>query len=323
MKQTGMSQLLSRSVFSAILVLMLSGSCSEPIEFNFESEEDVLVVDGFITNQFKQHLIRLSFTSSKVDNIPIPNPARFARVELHNDQGEVFVLQNGGNGNYLTPAMFAEEGRSYQLRVEVNGKVYISEFEELPKAGPTPELEIAINDQDFRNIQQGSLIINRRGASIHAVIDKTATSNKNNVHYQWFVSDCRDFSNTPGLSSRICSVFGDITREPQLYLHRDPYIAGSVDLNYSYELTWIPKPLEGNVSGTLVVEIDQFIISQKAFEYWSDINETIVSRGTLFSPAVTRIFGNIKEESTGHLTLGFFGVYGEASTWRRIRLGGF
>ena len=298
-------------------------TCSDPFAFNIQAEEQKLVVDGFITNQFKQHLVRLSFTTSRIEDIPILNPVVVAQVELHNDQGAVIQLEGDRRGNFFTPPFRAEEGRAYQLVVRVGSESYRSSMESLPEANRTPDLQLAVDDRDYRDIIQGSLVINRQGLSIAARIDKDVISNGRQVYYQWFVSDCRLTNLPDNPQGRLCQVFGDIQRESRLHLHEDKFIPGQENESYFNELIWFPKPNSANIGDFLVIEIDQMIISEKAHEYWSGVEELIESSGTIFDPTPFRILGNVVQESTGNPTLGFFGVYREAGNWERLTPVGF
>ena len=299
------------------LLLVTIQDCSEPFEFDVAAEESTLVVDGFITNQLKEHLIRLSYTASRTGNISAVNPVRNGVVTLVDDLGNSWPVRHDRAQRYLTPPMQAEAGRSYQIIVEVNGKTYQSSFETLPNVSFTPNLEISFTTQDYRQYFQGSLFVNKQGLSISAKINKSVISNREPVRYQWYLNTCR--IELP--SGRSCSIYDDASRSTQLYLHQDNYVEGLESLQYFKELTWIPKPLNSSIP--LIVEIDQFIMSEKAYALWSKINNAIESKGTVFDPAPSRYLGNIEDMATGELTLGFFGVYYEASNYEKIVVPGF
>lgn len=312
-----------KSWMCIVLLFFAVQNCSDPFAFNIVADEERLVVDGFITNQLKQHLVRLSLTTSRIEDVPILNPVVTAQVFLQDDRGINIPLQGDGRGNYLTPVLQAEEDRAYRLVVQVGDETYQSGMESLPEAEYTPDLQIVSDDRDYRNIIQGSLVINRQGLSISAQINKDVISNGRNVHYQWFFSDCRLTNLPDNAPNRLCQVFGDIFRESRLHLHEDKFIAGSENVSYFHELNWIPKPNSANIGDFLVIEIDQMIISEKAYEYWSAVEELIESSGTIFDPTPFRILGNIKQVSSGKTSLGFFGVYREAGNWERLTPVGF
>lgn len=308
--------------FCLLTGLAIQG-CREPIDFDIVAEERELIVDGFITDQFNSHLIRLSYTASVVDNIAPPNPATGAIVEIYDDLGNLFEVHEDRRGNYYTTAMRAEEGRAYQIVVTLNQSTYRSSFEALPPATRTPNLEIFWDTEDYREVQQGSLFINRQGLSVNARIDKSVIVDRQPVYYQWFVSYCRREVPLSGNSARNCLVFGDITRPPQLYLHKDNYIPGLENTSYLTELNWFPKPNRFVITDVLVVEVDQFLMNASAFDFWSRVQNSIESRGTLFDPAGASILGNVEDTSTGNLTLGYFGVYREAGNWEKFIANGF
>ena len=309
-----------RNWLSFLALFLTVQDCSEPFEFDIVAEESVLVVDGFITNQLKEHLIRLSYTSSVIDNFTILNPVRSAQVSIIDDQGVRLRLSSNRNGDYFTPVFAAEEGRSYQLTVELGGRTYQSPFVSLPAVSSPPRFDVVLDAQDFREVISGTSLIRRRGASISAAINKNTIEDRQSVHYQWFVSDCRE--RIPRPDGRFCDIY-DNRRKPQLYLHRDKYIDGLENVQYNQELTWIPKPLNSDFDDAMIVEIDQFVISQDAYEFWSIISNAIESTGTIFDPVGSRYIGNIEDTSSGNHTLGFFGVYWEANDYERIIIPGF
>ncbi len=306
-----------------LLILALTiQSCREPYEINIVAEDQQLVVDGFITDQLDSHLVRLSYTSSVLDNITIPNPAFADRVELHDDLGTVMPLRAHRNGEYYTPVFQAEEERAYRIVVTLGDEVYQSTFESLPEVSTTPSLQVNVTTDD-RNIVQGSALIRREGLVISAQIDKSILVDQKPAYYQWFLSDCRPEFPVRSAITRNCNVFNDISRGTALYLHQDNYLANLQNVSYSNELTWIARPNSLNVSRALVIEIDQLLLSAKAYDFWSRVQNAIESNGTIFDPTGARILGNIENTKTGEATLGFFGVYRESAIWEQLIIPGY
>ena len=294
-----------------LALVLLQTSCTEPITFEFDLPPDDLVVDGFITDVYKRHLIRLSLSSRLEENVPIKRPVFDATVQIVDDLGNVILLETGqdGDGHFITPFMTANADRAYKIVVNYNGESYESTFEELPTESFAPDLNLRSDSFDIREVIQGSLIIPRRGTSIFAQLQKTDRT----VHYQWFVSRCiPDLSNGPlPIDQRYCSVLNNL-RKPVIRIYQDLYLEGLEGKEHEYELAWmIPK-----VSRELV-EIDQFLISEKAYNYWLDIKQSVENLDGIFASTPSTIVGNIENMESGESTLGFFGVYREAN-WGRV-----
>ena len=103
---------------------ILVTSCTEPIELDLNSDDNVrLVVDAFVTTDTAAHLINLSLTK---DYFGTGEPAKA--------QGAVVSITDGSNvtnlseiepGKYYTPDdYFGEEGKSYTLDIDYDGKTY-------------------------------------------------------------------------------------------------------------------------------------------------------------------------------------------------------
>ncbi|HSI69555.1 MAG TPA: DUF4249 domain-containing protein [Gillisia sp.] len=105
--------------FIAALGLLASG-CVEPIEFEGEIYESMVVVEGTITNEEKNQAILLS-TTYKLEEEG-PSPLRNAEVRVIDDTGGIFIFEEETPGEYVSVNSFrAEEGRSYQLEFTTPG----------------------------------------------------------------------------------------------------------------------------------------------------------------------------------------------------------
>jgi len=120
-----------------LLDLVLSISCTSPYEFEDETNEDILIVDGMITNQLKKHQIRLS-RSYPFETDPLPEKG--ATVEVVSSNGTTYNFIEKGDFLYeATMAFRAIEGQEYRVLITTReGKTITSTPMELP---PTAELE--------------------------------------------------------------------------------------------------------------------------------------------------------------------------------------
>ena len=87
-------------------------ACEIPIELNFPASDAKLVVDGFITNVEKEHLVRLSYSSGfNRDGIHLPDRIDNAFVEVVDNMGKRTRLVYRELGDYYTPMFKAESNR--------------------------------------------------------------------------------------------------------------------------------------------------------------------------------------------------------------------
>jgi hypothetical protein len=100
-----------------VLGLLLS-SCTEPIDWDLKYREtDLLVVEGKITSEMKQHEVKLTWPLYEMNGTP--EPVRGAQVEIF-DGSVVRSLSEDTErpGIYLTDSIFAaEKNQYYQLRI--------------------------------------------------------------------------------------------------------------------------------------------------------------------------------------------------------------
>jgi len=111
-----------------VLAGILTNSCINQLDVNIDSEEFILVVEGFISTLAGPHIIRISrsakygsFSDGTIKNV------LNAKVFIRDQKGEVTLLTNDGFGVYKTPFGFsAVVGNSYTLQIEVADETYYS-----------------------------------------------------------------------------------------------------------------------------------------------------------------------------------------------------
>ncbi len=100
-----------------ILIALAFAACTEKIDVELDETYTRLVVDGRITDDTTEHVIRLTKTTSYFYNQPAP------RVEgallTINDGEESFVLTETEPGIYKTEKMAGIIGRTYTLNIEL------------------------------------------------------------------------------------------------------------------------------------------------------------------------------------------------------------
>jgi hypothetical protein len=131
-----------RKIFKYLVVLVLvtiCGTCSEPYTPELSKYEDILVIDGMITDDPGPYEVKLtrSFKYSDTESMP----EQQAVVWIKDDQGNIASMAETTPGLYITidPDFRGIIGRQYQLYVSTSDQqVYESEFVELKRV---PEIE--------------------------------------------------------------------------------------------------------------------------------------------------------------------------------------
>lgn len=126
-------------------VLLLSCGVSE---IELPDGTQLLVVEGWVTNQEKQHWVKLSRTVPFDDNNS--ELAIEDAVVSINSEFISYPLTYSGNGIYLSDIFAGIESSNYQLNIElITGDLIQSEWEQLYPVSPLESIEVSFfDDQD-------------------------------------------------------------------------------------------------------------------------------------------------------------------------------
>jgi hypothetical protein len=105
------------------LAILSNTSCTKVIELDLKSNTTKLVIDGAVTNATGPHKIKLSKTVATTEsntNTEVDN----ATVIISDNAGSIDTLISKGKGNYETTKITGTPGRTYSLKVLVDGVSY-------------------------------------------------------------------------------------------------------------------------------------------------------------------------------------------------------
>lgn len=118
---------------SAILTILCFASCTEEFVPNTETFENLLVIEGNVTDELKQHEILLSRTSRFEEEGVLGESG--AEVRVVDDQQNEYLFQESDTGKYISVESFqAIQDREYTLFIKTTeGKSYSSDAVKLPQ----------------------------------------------------------------------------------------------------------------------------------------------------------------------------------------------
>ena len=127
---------LDLSIYCYMALLFCLG-CTAPYDFEDQTNEDVIIVDGMITNQVKKHQIRLSRSYPFEAN---PIPVKGADVRVISSDGTSFSFVEKGDFLYEAAQAFgAAKEKEYRVLITTReGKTITSTPMRLP---PSSQLE--------------------------------------------------------------------------------------------------------------------------------------------------------------------------------------
>jgi hypothetical protein len=299
--------------FLMILAGIFFTSCVDEFWPVLDKYENLLVIDGGITNEHGPYTVKLSL-SSKVDEIRII-PISNATVIIMDDTGESEVLVEAEPGTYLTSptGIQGEIGRAYKIKIlTADDRTYESEFEEI--RSPT-EIETLYAELEYR--EQEGLSHNLIGYQFYfntvpAVIDTNYFLTRLEATYEYkadflirFIYDgtLRPFTNSDSLQTcwRTYKV-------PEIYTYStlnltEPVITG-------YPLHFVDtETRELYIRYSLLMR--QFTLSEKAYTFWTAVKEQNSNQGGLYNTQPYQVRGNlVNTADSEEPVLGYFMVAG-------------
>jgi len=133
------------------LLLLSCGSCIEPFEPVIKETQEVLVINGMITDQPGMHYVEISRPSPY--NKPSYKPVRGCVVTVTDENGDMIQFMEGGGGGsrYCAdiPGSFLAVGKAYSLQVITpNQREYCSEYDTLLACPPIDSIYYEVETRE-------------------------------------------------------------------------------------------------------------------------------------------------------------------------------
>jgi hypothetical protein len=307
-------------LLASISLAFLLYACIDPYETGFEFDNQVLVVDGFITDAPVADTIRINLATSNSfvnDQQPIEN----ATVSIIVKDGATVQLRSAGKGRYYTPQGFrGQVGKSYKLKFNVADRGdYESNFQTL---SVSPSITKIYEKFDPKGILDAT---GTKTFSANLVyIDFKDPANERN-YYLWrythwerldICATCEGGTYIKSIeaclksSSRFAPTY-DYLCEPQCWtvIYSNKVISYS-DANSDglpvagQQIAKIP--MYSSIYGCLV-EVQQYSISADAYRFFKVLEGQTQSSGGLTDTPPAPLVGNIKNLSNStEAVVGYF-----------------
>lgn len=305
-----------KNILGFFILLWAFSQCVEPFEeFDAQDFEDYLVVEGLITNETKAHRILISRTSPIDSLVFIPETE--AQVHIEDEQGNRFPLSEKEPGKYFTTPNFTGIiGQSYTLLIQTSsGRNYRSDAVTLKSCPPI--------DSIYAEYRTG--LINRPDG-IEFYVDSHDPSNQTRYYrweweetyeivvpfasiFEWIqgnevrprtenVGNCwkSDTSSTILIKNTIGLANDQISRFPVRFMDK---FSQEIRTKYS-------------------ILVKQYALSEEAFTFWSNLQESQTRQGSLFDIQPGIIQGNIRSlDDENEIVLGYFDA-SQVSTLREF-----
>ncbi len=288
-----------RQYFKYISLIILG--CQEPIELGFQSDEEYLVIDGFITDDFGPHTIKISksepFTN---DEVVIFEKVQNAVVTITDDLGNATSLTMSGPGNYLTPSVFSGQiGRSYTLNVEVNGETYVSTPQQIPAKSSFDSVYFEQGERETFNTD-GELLVS---PTVKFLCDVDYASQNSYIGITW--EGTYEYKTVFRLRPYNCYIDEAYEGFSSIVTNED------VNEGLANELTVGELLFDIRFKVAYSLNTILYSMNEEAHNFHFQINQQRSSRGSVFDPQPFQISGNIRNVNDPDQTiLGYFGAYG-------------
>jgi len=296
-----------------MMMLVSVISCEEEFQPELDKYDDILVVDGLLTNSENPVLVKLSVSSPVYEKKYIP----LSNAELHlTDQNQSLILLSEtlpGNYEAADASFRGQVGNTYQLHITLpNGKQYISEECLLKPSVPIDSVfgvaqnpELNEIEYDYPGLQ--FYIENHAQASDTSYylwrLEQTYKYRSTfEIDYTW-EGEYLPYPNPDSLHTCwLTSNVGQIIYASTKYL--DPTAINRFPLHYVSSDTKL-------LSIRYSLLVNQLNISEDAFNFFNILEQQNLDQGDLWSKQPVQIRGNLHNiNSSEEPVLGYFVVAG-------------
>lgn len=305
------------------MVIVTFFACVEPFEINYGSQNEILFIEADINDLDAEQFVRIQKNTPSEKNIDYLN-VETAKVQVTENDTKVYDCAYSEGGKYKLPEGFLGKiGASYKLRFELDGKSYQSSTETISSVAPIESIYSVLNKNG----------IDYKGKKVdgHEIYIDTKDINTDKQFYlwQWRLFEkqgyCRSCEggrfNVNPLPLGRCVEDANLMRRGTTYdylCNKDCW-----DIFYNQEVNVMSDKYSNgqSIKGRLVakvpffqfrnalIEVQQYSISQSAFEYFNILINQTQRNGSLADTPPAGLVGNVKniEDSTEPIG-GFFMV---------------
>ena len=286
-----------------LMILLLPGACIESFDPDIEKYENILVVEGIITDKKEVYTVRLSRTLKFNENRPIMVTG--ALVEVLDDLGNLFTFTESSDGIYTsdTSSFVGVPGRSYMLMIQTDdGSNYASSSDLLKAAPPI--------DSVFHSYKEISLPGNELLQGIEIFLDTNDPQDETRF-YRWEWIETWEFSvpyTKLGYEAReFCWASAP---SDQIVIASTMQLSSDV---VNDQLLYFVNNRSNRLLKTYSTLIRQYALTENTYSFWRKIELLSEHTGSLFDPPPASVTGNVSNINIpNEPVLGFFQVSGVA-----------
>ena len=317
----------AKKVIAAILFgLCLLGlnACIKSFDYQPDIYEQILVVEGNITDEEEAHQVILSYTRP-VDNTSTSTQIEDATVYVQLGSGQQEKYSHRESGIYVPDENFkAVEGETYQLVIELADRSIVTS--DVVGLIPSPPMDSIYG----REIVNPSEELNRNEVGAQFFIDSKDPSGKAKYfRYEWDATyviqvPYTSYYELEGPNN------GIVERDENVgtcYINdtSSQLIIATSTTNATNRLAEAPIHFVSSETDQLrtrySIKVRQFAIDERAFLYYKKLKEANESAGSLFDVQQGSVIGNLAYSENSKIpVLGYFEVAGVSELRRYFRV---
>lgn len=283
-----------------ISFLVLTNSCIVQFLPETTDDQDLLVVEGIITDRPGEQTIKIS-TSMPLGTRSAAKPLSGCSVTVSDDVGNYSILSEKSEGTYVTSPVFrANTGRYYTLNIKTNSSHHNLSYQSAPMLmKPVPPIDSVYYEREVLSRASDGYPTGE-GCKVYL-----NTHDPENIcrFYRWEFTETWEFSlpytvpnkkcwvsnNSDAINIKTTSSLSEdkIDRQPVNFITN-----GSDKLKILYSIL-----------------VNQYSLNEDEYTYWEKLENTVEQVGTLYDIIPASVPSNIKcIENPAENVLGYFSV---------------
>jgi hypothetical protein len=284
-----------------ITLLALISGCIKQFIPGVSEDQNMLVVEGLITDQPGHNTIKLT-TSMPLGLPSLTKPLPGCSVTVSDNLGNVFSLNETDAGIYNPdPSFHGVVGRSYTLHIKTDLNYSNRSYQSLPVLmKPVPSIDSIYYDKLV--LTRSTLDDHPTGEGCQIYLD-THDPENNCKYYRWEYTETWEIQLPYILPNNICWVSSN---------------SDHINIKNTTSLTEdridrLPINFVANLTDRLKIRysilVNQYSINQEEFSYWDKLQKTVEQVGSLYDITPASIPSNIScIEKPSEAVLGYFSV---------------
>ncbi len=287
----------------AILFICLY-SCVEEIDLDIDTDEQFVVVDGFISDRLDEYEVRISTSAIiGVGNDNIFDDVSGAQVSVIDENGTSVMFQEAEEvpGTYRG-TLQVNPNIAYEVRIEMpDGEIIRSEPARAPESPSIDSITFEVLVEEELN-SAGNLVTN----DFIDIFVNTTVTDQSKPFLRWRVSGQYEFKEVfPGALDQLrCYISNNLDLNNII-------IFGTDDLN-SNVLTdqfLVRTSIDDRFNTLYCFHVDQFSISEQEYNYWTNVLKLTDLDGGIFDPPPGALSNNLfSETNPDNNVFGYFSV---------------